>query len=205
MQAILCGIDEELCVAWHRAFAGVKNVSVFQGSIMDVQADALVSPANSFGFMDGGLDLRLREFLGVHVENKLRDIIAKDYFGELLVGQAILLETANSTYPFLFSAPTMRVPMVLPPDTINSYLATRAVLLLWKYGVESIPGGETPVSSRIQTVAFPGMGTGVGRVPPATCARQMREAFDDVLFSPCGIPSDWDEATARHRVLTGAA
>lgn len=27
-----------------------------EGSILDVEGDALVSPVNSFGFMDGGID-----------------------------------------------------------------------------------------------------------------------------------------------------
>jgi O-acetyl-ADP-ribose deacetylase (regulator of RNase III) len=31
-------------------------VTVHQVSILDVACDAVVSPANSFGFMDGGID-----------------------------------------------------------------------------------------------------------------------------------------------------
>lgn len=205
MKIILCAVNDELCDAWKWAFAGLPEVSVYGGSIFDVVADALVSPANSFGFMDGGLDLILRDQLGMHVETALRSVIANDYFGELLVGQAVLVETGYEHYRYLFAAPTMRMPSALPPDTVNPYLATRAVLLLWKYGVAAGPAGDEPVSSLIQTVAFPGMGTGIGGVPPRLCARQMREAFDDVLYRPCGLPQSWDEATDRHHVLTGSA
>ena len=35
----------------------------------------------------------------------------------------------------------------------------------------------TPVRERVSSIAFPGLGTGVGRVPPGTCARQVLQAY----------------------------
>ena len=43
---------------------GPDELSFVQGSILEVSTDALVSPANSFGYMDGGLDLLLSEHFG---------------------------------------------------------------------------------------------------------------------------------------------
>jgi hypothetical protein len=37
--------------------AGLNDVEVVCGSLFDVDADAVVSPGNSLGFMDGGVDL----------------------------------------------------------------------------------------------------------------------------------------------------
>lgn len=42
--------NPELADAWARYFKGVEEVEVSCGDIFDLQADAVVSPANSFGF-----------------------------------------------------------------------------------------------------------------------------------------------------------
>jgi O-acetyl-ADP-ribose deacetylase (regulator of RNase III) len=62
----------------------------------------------------------------------------------------------------------MRVPMILG-NTVNPYLAARAALLLIKHGrfTDGHLAGE-PVSGYVRSVAFPGLGTGVGRVGPNT-------------------------------------
>lgn len=41
--------NEALVEAWRREFGGLANVEVSCGDIFDVPADAIVSPANSFG------------------------------------------------------------------------------------------------------------------------------------------------------------
>ena len=49
--------DADVVRAWTKHFADTPQVEASQGDIFDVPADAIVSPANSFGFMDGGIDL----------------------------------------------------------------------------------------------------------------------------------------------------
>jgi hypothetical protein len=50
-------IDKEVVQSWKRHFKGVENVNISSGDIFELKADAIVSPANSFGYMDGGIDL----------------------------------------------------------------------------------------------------------------------------------------------------
>ena len=50
-----------------------------EGDITQIECDAMVSPANSFGFMDGGLDYALSERFGWDLEKRLQKII-KDFF-----------------------------------------------------------------------------------------------------------------------------
>jgi len=57
------------------------------------------------------------------------------------------------------------------------------------------------IAEHVRTVAFPGLGTGVGRLGAATCARQMREALDDVLLGQHRMPQSWAEANERHQSL----
>jgi O-acetyl-ADP-ribose deacetylase (regulator of RNase III) len=57
----------------------------------------------------------------------------------------------------------------------NAWKLQCAIFLLLQHG--QFPDG-TPISERVQTIAFPGLGTGVGRVGPMMCATQMRQAID---------------------------
>jgi O-acetyl-ADP-ribose deacetylase (regulator of RNase III) len=186
-----------LAVAWRRECGSLEGVEMHFGSIFDVQCDALVSPANSFGFMDGGIDALYTDRFGWEVQARLQRRIASRHHGELLVGAAEIIETGHPPTPFLIAAPTMRVPMVLGSRTVNPYLATRAVLLLVEHG--SFSDGSR-IADRVCSIAFPGMGTGVGRVPAAVCARQMRKAIEE-LRSGFTFPDSWAEASERHQLL----
>ena len=201
MKIVLTGIEPDLLSAWKKWCGDLENVEVLAGSIFDAPCDAVVSPANSFGFMDGGLDLLLSRFFGWHVQDELQRLIREQHGGELLVGTAEIVPTQHERIPFLISAPTMRVPMILR-DTINPYLAARAVLLLIQSG--TFRSGEhagRPVREVVRSVAFPGLGTGVGQVGPDVCAHQVRTAIEDVVLHTRGFPATWAQAQARHQQL----
>lgn len=123
------------------------------------------------------------------------------HHGELLVGVAEIVETDDARIPYLIAAPTMRVPMALH-ESVNAYLAARAVLLLIRHGL--FPTGQREgqrIADHVRTVAFPGLGTGVGHIGANTCARQMRAALDDVVFGQYTMPQSWAEASERHQLL----
>ena len=192
MKIILTGLDGSLVFAWRQYFAGVDFVTVQHGSILDLECDAIVSPANSYGFMDGGIDLLYRQHFGWKVQERLQRLIVEKHHGELLVGAAEIVETDNPKIPYIIAAPTMRTPMVLDAKTLNPYLAARAVLLLVKHGRFSSGSREgEPISEIVNSCAFPGLGTGVGEVSPEVCARQMRVAIDEVLLNRYKFPSSW--------------
>ena len=197
MKIILADRRGKLIEAWNNVAGDSDRVTTHQGSIFDIPSDALVSPANSFGFMDGGLDLKICQFFGWHVQERLQQLIRAKHHGELLVGTAEIVKTDHSGIPYLISAPTMRVPMILE-QTVNVYLAIRAVLILVKFG--RLEDG-TPIKDVVQTVALPGMGTGVGRVPPHIFARQMKSAIEDILEERYEFPDSWWEAQRRHQLL----
>ncbi|MBM7841760.1 macro domain-containing protein [Herpetosiphon giganteus] len=199
MQIILADVQPAMVAAWQQICGDLPNVSIQHGSILDCTTDAVVSPANSFGFMDGGIDMLYSRFFGWHVQERLQTIIQQEHFGELLIGKAALVPTDHANIPFVIAAPTMRVPMILQ-GTVNPYLACRAVLLLIKHGTFA---GQA-IAELVKTVAIPGLGTGVGRVAPEVCARQIRAAIEDVYGAGSQFPSSWWEAQARHQWLYGA-
>ncbi len=166
----LKALDSDLVEAWELEFDGYVRVSASQGDILRETADAIVSPANSFGFMDGGLDLQLSQHFGWHLETRVREVLLRDYDGELPVGQAVIVPTDHPGVPWLISAPTMRVPMRVD-GTANAHLAFRAILrAVRQHNRES---DHQPIRS----VLCPGLGTGEGRMPATRCARQMRHAY----------------------------
>src|SRR5262245_29600962 len=151
--------------------------------------------------MDGGIDHRYSHHFGWEVQDRLQELIRTRHHGELLVGTAEIVETGSPRIPYVIAAPTMRVPMILF-DTVTPYLAARAVFLLIRHGV--VPSGALAgekVSAAVSSVAFPGLGTGVGRVGPNTCARQMRSAIEEVVLDRNPYPRTWLEAQQRHQLL----
>jgi len=201
MQVVLTGINRPLLDAWKESCANVEGVTVHKGSILEVACDAIVSPANSFGFMDGGIDLLYSRHFGSHVQERLQNLIRTRHHGELLVGTAEIVETDDERIPFLIAAPTMRVPMILSKG-VNPYLAARAALLLIKSGEFAAGSNKgTPIKELVKTMAFPGLGTGVGGIPPRVCARQVRAAIDEVVFGKNVFPRSWSEAQDRHQLM----
>jgi O-acetyl-ADP-ribose deacetylase (regulator of RNase III) len=199
MKIILSAVETELADAWQRFCGDLECVEIHRGSVFELSCDAVVSPANSFGFMDGGLDMLLSQRFGWQVQERLQNLIATKHHGELLVGTAEIVETDNPQIPFLISAPTMRVPMILR-DSVNPYLAARAVFLLIKHG--TFASGKYKgegIADYVQSVVFPGLGTGVGRVGPNTCANQIRIAIEEFVLDQYEFPTSWAEAQTRHQ------
>jgi O-acetyl-ADP-ribose deacetylase (regulator of RNase III) len=168
-------LDPDIYRELSTSMAGVPNVELIRDSILNLECDAIVSPANSFGFMDGGIDQQYTDFFGTKLQEDLQRLIRIKHHGELLVGQADIVETGHAKIPYLIAAPTMRTPMLLQGKSrLNAYLAMRAVLLLMEHG-RFIDGRL--IKKSIRRVAVPGLGTGVGRLSPKLFAKQVRAAF----------------------------
>ncbi|PSR25228.1 MAG: Appr-1-p processing protein [Sulfobacillus benefaciens] len=183
VQWILMDRRAPLVRAWRRAFADTP-VQVQTGDITEsARGHAWVSPANSFGWMDGGLDWTIRQAYaqaGCDITAAVQGKIQQEAAGELPVGQALVVPTPNTPYTHLVVAPTMRTPR---PAlwTLNAYLAFRAILFAAQQWNDAHQDGQDDQSRPIVTVYCPGLATGVGRMPPGRCARQMRAAWDQVM------------------------
>jgi O-acetyl-ADP-ribose deacetylase (regulator of RNase III) len=141
--------------------------------------DCLVSPANSFGMMDGGMDAAITKFFGRSLEEKVQQCILADYLGEQPIGTSMIVKTGHPKHPFLAHTPTMRVPMSIQGTDIP-YIAMWAMLLAVRQYNQKYPNS-------IKSVVCPGLGTGIGRVPYREAARQMALAYDHFLYPPKSI------------------
>lgn len=163
-----------LTQTWRTAFTVFPEIEVLVGDYFQQSSDALVSPANSFGIMDGGLDLAIRDTLGYGVQAKLQEVIVARHHGELPVGCAEIIATGHDRWKYLIAAPTMRIPESVA-FTINAYLAFRAVLVAIE-NFNRAAGRRT-----IDSLVCSGLGTGVGGMSAEKCARQMLLAYKSVL------------------------
>src|SRR5262249_35252120 len=152
-----------LARAWRRAFEDRDDVEVHEADYFAHPADAMVSPANSFGIMDGGLDLAIRDALGFEIQSRVQRAIVERHHGGLPVGSAELVETGDARWPHLVVAPTMRVPESVA-QTVNAYLAFRAALLVAR-------------RAGLGSIVCCGLGTGIGAMEPDRAAVQMRMAL----------------------------
>src|SRR5260221_8759755 len=119
---VLIDRSQLLIDQWKAQFADCPGVQVLLGDYFQRPADAIVSPANSFGIMDGGLDLAIRDQLGFSVQSKIQEVIMEKHHGELPVGCAEIIATNDARWKYLIVAPTMRIPEPIP-FTVNAYLA----------------------------------------------------------------------------------
>ncbi|NUP12300.1 MAG: Appr-1-p processing protein [Polyangiaceae bacterium] len=195
MEILLVDHHAALTRAWSEVFAEHEEVTVVHGDFFERDADAMVSPANSFGIMDGGIDVAIRRELGGTIQNVVQKLILEKHHGELHVGAAEIVETAHVRWPFLVVAPTMRVPESVA-NTLNAYVAFRAILLAVMRHNEQSP------TKLIRSLLVPGLGTGIGAMDPRRCAAQMRLALDQVR-GPARIPS-YSTIRALHQKLRTA-
>ena len=168
----LCDRDAGVATALAAAFADVDAVEVVSGDLLALECDGVVSPANSFGDMGGGIDKAIDDFHQGAAQRAVMDAIAEHFLGELPVGAALVVELAARRFSFVVAAPTMRVPGGVA-GTINAYLAMRAALVAV---LRHNQGAGRPIRS----LAVPGLCTGVGGMHPAEAAGQMRAAHDRV-------------------------
>jgi len=188
MKVLLVDTNPAMCEAWRKHFApqAAPDVTVIEGDICGVECDAIVSPANSFGFMDGGLDEKLLERFGDQLQETVLHEIRDSARGELLVGSVVVVRTLDHRMPWLIVAPTMRVPMD-GSATTNAYLAmVGALSTIWR---------------RPSRVAIPGLCTGVGKMPVARSAKQMWLAYQRSLPGNGWFPKGWRDAVADQEAM----
>ena len=129
------------------------RVSVIQGSILEVDADVIVNAANSHGIMGGGVAGVIKRAAGQSVEDEARQQ------APIPVGTAALTSGGTTKFKSIIHAPTMSDPaMLIPPQ--NVAMATRAALRLAD-------------DQEFQSIAIPGLGTGVGGVHHSDAAGLM--------------------------------
>lgn len=207
-QLTLIDFNDRMLTAWNKAFCTGENpvadpiMTFVHGDIREHipahRPDAFVTAGNSYGIMDGGIDLGVRELMPGVQETLLSRLHALGGF--LPVGSTLPVPTGLDWCPILIYAPTMHVPEHV--RGLNAFLAFHAALVeARRLGLENLMAC--------------GLATASGGFSHDACAKQMRLALDFMGLPPLpGTDLDgdrrgmhpfdrsrWFEATRRHELL----
>lgn len=142
-------------------------IRIVEGDITEMSVDAIVNPANSLLIMGGGVAGAIKRKGGVEIEEEARK------HAPVPVGEAVATTAGRLKAKYIIHAPTMERP-AMRIGLENVEKATRAALKLAdKLGIE--------------TIAFPGMGTGVGGIPYYGAAREILEVVKEHIDNGTGL------------------
>lgn len=208
---IVSAVNDELYTEFQKAFEGFPDVEVVYSRFEDTDFDCVVSAANGFGLMDGGVDQCITDYFGVEMMYRVQNMVINKYAGEQPVGTSEIViagykkqynESETSTEPrkmqFVAHTPTMRVPADVS-NSDNAYQAMKAALLAVQNHNRAIDwrimNGEEVLHERINSLVTPGLGTNTGRIPFDKAAKQMALATYHVMNPPRMI--NWYYASER--------
>ncbi len=135
------------------------SIQIVLGDLTQIKSDAIVNPANSFGKMGGGVAGAIKRAGGVEIE---RGAVAQ---APIPVGKAVATTAGSLASKYVIHAPTMEKP-TQRTTVENVKRAVDAALSVADH-------------LHLESLAFPGMGTGVGKVPYDAAAK----AIVSVLLS----------------------
>jgi O-acetyl-ADP-ribose deacetylase (regulator of RNase III) len=133
------------------------KIVVEKKSLLEMKVDAIVNPANSSGQMGGGVAGLIKKLGGAQIE---KDAMAQ---APIAIGEAVLTKAGSLPVKWVIHAPTMEKPAEKTSAEKVFRAAAAAIELAKKKG--------------IKTLAIPGMGTGVGKVPAKDAARAIVDAI----------------------------
>jgi O-acetyl-ADP-ribose deacetylase (regulator of RNase III) len=128
-------------------------IHIAKSDITEMAVDAVVNPANSLGIMGGGVAAALSRKGGPGIQREAMSL------APIAVGAAVVTDAGQLWTKHVIHAPTMEEPgMKIGVENVRR--ATRAALV-------------AAAHKGYETIAMPGMGTGLGGVDPADAARAM--------------------------------
>ncbi len=180
MQLIIVDPNQAVVDAAVISFKNFPKVTVIQGKFEDLgQYDCIVSAGNSFGIMDGGVDLAISQYFGWDLQKQVQAKIIADYSSMQPVGSSFVIETGHDQHPYLAHTPTMRIPEDIR-GTDNVYQAMAAML-------SAVKNFNVAHNNAIKILACPGLGTATGKMEPVTALAQMALAYSHYLTQPAKL------------------
>jgi len=176
MKILFFDISSELISTYQKYLSNINGLETFfildriENIINKYKLDALISPANSFGMMNGGIDKNYTELFS-EIEKTVKSGINVAKLGKswdgtyyLPVGQNIVVPINHDYCKFMIVMPTMYMPSNIK-DTNNVYSTFYGFLT--HFYIQDI------------IVGCPGLGTGVGCLSSLESCKQIMQAIID--------------------------
>lgn len=183
MEVILFDLDIKMTECWKADFSGMENVHIENMEFSKLMnggkynIDTVVSAANSFGIMDGALDLAYRDYFGMSLQNEVQKKLYEVYLGEQPVGSSMVVDIPGFNVK-LCHTPTMRTPQPVDPRVV--YTAMRSSLV-------------AAYKENARVVLIPAFAHLTGRVKAEIVSELMCRAYKDFMQSLSGQAEiSWD-------------
>lgn len=196
MNIVLADTNPAICQAWEERLKDMETyelglpITILNDSFEKAKTDCIVSPANSYAIMDGGIDLAMRNLFGESIEQQIRvETQLKGFAGILPVGAAVAidLEPNPAGFKHLISAPTMMIPQSIA-YTENAYFATLAAITL-------------AMQEDYPSITFVGMGGLTGQLTADVCAKQMFLGLMGRLYFGMNPIRNWNDFSRFHQSM----
>ena len=129
LKIYLCDVSTSMCKAWRKSFGEAEgfheNIEVFEGNFHDFMTthpdiDGIVSPANSYGLMDGGYDKAITEWFGTETMQAVQQAIIKEWSYCMAISANLMSERASllpSSMPY--AIPLFSINIILNHENIS--------------------------------------------------------------------------------------
>ncbi|GAB7048088.1 macro domain-containing protein [Catenuloplanes indicus] len=196
LSVVLTDVNARVVDAWRSAFAENPEVTIVRGSLLDQRVDAWVTPTNSHGAMNGGVDAVIKRHLGPGIQMRVQRAIRDAFDGALPIGSAVCVPSGAANPAYLISTPTMEHSAENVRETLNVALACAAAF-------QAVHMQNAAQRGSVRSVALVGMGAATGKVPPQVCANLMWAGY--TLFREEAAFTSWDELRDTVTTQLGAA
>ena len=179
LRIILLDKNPKMIEAWEKEFKGLDDVEVVQSDLiryLDLNhVDALTSPANGFGYMNGGFDLAITKYFGQDLQDAVLDYIRDHFYGEQPVGTSFCIDIPHHPMK-LIHTPTMRLPSSIEGEDWIVYQCMRTTLMC-------------ALKQQIKSIIIPAFGGATGGLDYRVIAKRMKEGYVQIKKAKDGDPS----------------
>jgi O-acetyl-ADP-ribose deacetylase (regulator of RNase III) len=173
MKIYLLSINKGIVKCWEEFFHNEPNVSVvcsdFAEFMRTTHVDCVVSPANSFGLMDGGYDAAITKWFGEQLQQRVQQYIIDKLHGEQITGTSFIIDSGKGNQ-YIIHTPSMRTPQKIREPLII-YNCMRSCLI-------------TAHENNIKSIVIPAFGALTGGVPANIVAELMYKAYMQIKTPP---------------------
>ncbi len=197
MKIYLLDRNLEMFLEWEAQFADCPEVDVvmddFSHFMKGHKIQCVVSPANSYGFMNGGYDKAITDYFGMELMDAVQQYIVENFYGEQPVATSFIIDipengrnrarsssisenggttgsdggAISQSSQKLIHTPTMRTPSkIREPEII--YQCMRTTLM-------------TAIKNNIESIVIPAFGGATGKVPYKTIAKLMKLGYRQIM------------------------
>lgn len=172
MKIYLLDINKNMTDAWYKYFKDAKDLEIINDyfdNFMNTHPEVtgIVSPANSFGLMDGGYDKAIIDYLGEEAQTNVLTLLDIVYQGYQPIGTCLSIPYYKYV---ILHTPTMRAPEIIIDHRVI-YDCMRSCLL-------------KAIEINCNSIVIPAFGGLTGKVPYDVIAKMMFFAYEQIYNKP---------------------